>query len=60
MVGEPEQQTLHTVEEVGWLHHAWDEVGPQLVTGVLTGIGLALAAFVTVWSKHKFFPKAKP
>jgi len=29
---EPEQ-TVHTVEEVGWLHHAWDEVGPQLVTG---------------------------
>ena len=32
MGGEPEQ-TAHAVEEVGWLHHAWDEVGPQLVTG---------------------------
>ncbi len=59
MGNEPEQ-TVHTVEEVGFLHHAWDEVGPQLVTGVCTIIALAFAAFVTVWAKNKFFPKGKP
>lgn len=57
MGGEEQQQSVHTVEEVGWLHHAWDEVGPQLVTGVCTIIALAIAAFVTVWAKNKFFPK---
>lgn len=55
---DPIQET-HTVEEVGWLHHFWDEVGPQLVTGICTVIALALAAFVTVWAKNKFFPTNK-
>jgi len=52
--GEIEQQT--TVEELGWLHHLWDEAGPQLVTGAATIVGLALAAFITVWAKNRFFP----
>lgn len=47
-------------KEVGWLHHAWDEVGPQLVTGICTILALAVAAFITVWAKNKFFPKEKP
>ncbi len=25
---------MGSVEEVGWFHHLWDEVGPQLVSGV--------------------------
>ena len=60
MMGQEPEQTVHTVEEVGFLHHAWDEVGPQLVTGCCTVVALALAAFVTVWAKHRFFPKDKP
>lgn len=30
MGGKPEPTTQP--EEIGWLHHLWDEVGPQLVT----------------------------
>lgn len=52
-VGEIEQHT----EEVGWLHHIWDEVGPQITLGIMTVIGLALAAYITVWAKHKFTSK---
>lgn len=52
-MGEIEQHT----EEVGWLHHIWDEVGPQITLGIMTVIGLALAAYITVWAKHKFTSK---
>lgn len=56
-MGRGDEQTTHTVEEVGWLHHIWDEVGPQFVTGLCSIIALAFAAYVTVWAKNKFFPK---
>ena len=59
-MGGEQEQTAHTVEDVGWLHHAWDEVGPQLTTGLCTILGLAIAAYITVRAKHKFFPKEKP
>lgn len=56
MGGEIEQHT-EEVGWLGWLHHMWDEVGPQLVTGAATIVGLALAAFITAWAKKKYFPK---
>jgi hypothetical protein len=51
MGGEPEQ-TAHTVEEVGWFHHAWDEVGPQLVTG-LCSIAVAYLVYLGVRYKNR-------
>jgi len=50
---EPEQ-TAHTTEEVGWFHHAWDEVGPQLATGVCSIIGLVMVALVGYLAKRKY------
>ena len=45
MGGPIEEQ--HTVEDVGWLHHIWDEVGPELVTGLF----LLAAAGLGIWYK---------
>lgn len=28
------EQTAHTVEDIGWVHHIWDEVGGEITTGV--------------------------
>lgn len=55
---EPEQ-TVYAVEDVGWIHHMWDEHGGELVTGLCLIVALALAAFTGAWAKHKFFPKEK-
>ncbi len=50
---EPEQ-TTHTVEEVGWFHHAWDEHGGQMVTGVCSIVGLVMVALIGYWAKRKW------
>lgn len=50
-MGKPEQ-TVHTVEEVGWFHHAWDEHGGQMVSGVC-GIMVALIVYLGVRYKHR-------
>ena len=44
------QQTEHSVEEIGWFHHAWDEVGPQLTTGLC----LVAVALIALWGKKKY------
>ena len=56
MGGEPEQ-TVHSVEDVGWFHHAWDEVGPQLVTGVCSIVGLVLVALIAMWGRKKYMKR---
>ena len=57
MSGEPEQ-TVHSIEEVGFLHHAWDEVGPQLTTGVCLII-VAILGYLGIRHKSKNKRKSK-
>lgn len=53
----PALDTVHTVEEVGWFHHAWDEVGPQLTTGVCL-IAVAFLGYLGVRYKAKRHKRA--
>lgn len=50
MIGKETEQ--HTIEDGGWVHHVWDEVGPQLVTGVSI-VFVALVSLCAVWMKLK-------
>ena len=56
----PEQSEVVDLDthegEVGWLHHAWDEVGPQLTTGVCL-IVVAVIGYLGV--RHKVHRKFK-
>lgn len=48
----PVEPEAHTVEEVGWFHHAWDEYGGEFVTGVC-GIFVAVIVYLGVRYKHR-------
>lgn len=50
-----EQHTVHTVEEVGWFHHAWDEYGGEFVTGVCL-ITVAFLAYMGVRYRYRARP----
>lgn len=54
MMGKESEQIVHSVEEVGWPHHIWDEIGGELVTGSLMVVGLVVAAVAAVWAKRRW------
>ena len=40
-------------ECIGWLHHIWDEVGPQLVTGLCIIVAAVIGIRYKVHRKFK-------
>ncbi len=50
IVGKDPEQTVHSIEEVGFVHHIWDEIGPELTTGVC----VIVVALIAYWGKKKY------
>jgi len=48
--GKDPEQTVHSIEEVGFVHHIWDEIGPELTTGVC----VIVVALIAYWGKKKY------